>query len=199
MPLPLYGSGGRTRRISDAIWPTCCLSIPLTITTVGLGDVERDPLRWVDRHRVREADVQLEARSPERCPVADALDLERLLEPLRDALDHVRDERPRQPVQSAILASLRRTRDHDLVVLLLDSDPLGKLLRELAERTVHHHAARRDRDVHAGGKCNWALTDSAHLTVSSRFSCSALPDETDHFSTDAQLLRPLARDEPAGG
>ena len=30
MPLPLYGSGLRTDRTSDANWPTACLSAPLT-------------------------------------------------------------------------------------------------------------------------------------------------------------------------
>src|SRR5436190_7008562 len=37
MPLPLYGSGGRTFRTSAAIWPTCCLSTPLTTISVGTG------------------------------------------------------------------------------------------------------------------------------------------------------------------
>src|SRR5438270_10942238 len=37
MPLPLYGSGGRTFRTSAAIWPTCCLSTPLTTISVGAG------------------------------------------------------------------------------------------------------------------------------------------------------------------
>src|SRR5919108_631496 len=37
MPFPLYGSGGLTLRISAAVWPTACLSIPLTTTSVGVG------------------------------------------------------------------------------------------------------------------------------------------------------------------
>src|SRR5919106_1093666 len=37
MPLPLYGSGGRTARTSAATCPTFCLSIPLTITWLGAG------------------------------------------------------------------------------------------------------------------------------------------------------------------
>src|SRR4029453_2100426 len=37
MPLPLYGSGGRTARTSAAVWPTCCLSMPFTSTSVWLG------------------------------------------------------------------------------------------------------------------------------------------------------------------
>src|SRR6266511_4201514 len=37
MPLPLYGSGGRTSRTSAAISPTCCLSMPLTTISVCVG------------------------------------------------------------------------------------------------------------------------------------------------------------------
>src|SRR5437867_850231 len=37
MPLPLYGSGGRTLRISAAVWPTICLSVPRTKISVGVG------------------------------------------------------------------------------------------------------------------------------------------------------------------
>src|SRR6218665_1277723 len=39
MPLPLVGSGGRTARISAAIWPTRWRSAPLTTTSVGVGVV----------------------------------------------------------------------------------------------------------------------------------------------------------------
>src|SRR5439155_19439933 len=37
MPLPLYGSGLRQRRISAATWPTCCLSMPLISTVFWSG------------------------------------------------------------------------------------------------------------------------------------------------------------------
>ena len=37
MPLPLYGSGGRTARISAATWPTFCLSNPLIWIEVGFS------------------------------------------------------------------------------------------------------------------------------------------------------------------
>src|SRR5215204_4721480 len=43
MPLPLSGSGGRTRRTSAAVCPTCCLSIPLTMTSVGVGTSNEIP------------------------------------------------------------------------------------------------------------------------------------------------------------
>src|SRR3712207_8721793 len=43
--------------------------------------------------------------------VADALDLQALLEALRHALDHVGDQRTRQPVQRAMLAAVGRSED----------------------------------------------------------------------------------------
>jgi hypothetical protein len=51
---------------------------------------------------------ELQVGALELRAVADALDLEVLLEALRDTLDHVRDERPRQAVQRAVLAALGR-------------------------------------------------------------------------------------------
>src|SRR5690348_8004584 len=45
MPLPLYGSGGRTFRISAAVWPTICLSMPRTTICVGIGTSNEIPSR----------------------------------------------------------------------------------------------------------------------------------------------------------
>src|SRR5690348_4894520 len=85
--------------------------------------LEGDALARLDRDRVGVADVELEVGALERGAVADTLDLQLLLEALRDALDHVRDERPRQTVQRAVLAALGRARDDDLAVPLLDLHP----------------------------------------------------------------------------
>src|SRR5690349_14360496 len=60
---------------------------------------ERDAGAWLDRDRVRVANGELEVGALERRAIADALDLELLLEALRDALDHVGHERPRETVQ----------------------------------------------------------------------------------------------------
>src|SRR5215211_6078484 len=59
---------------------------------------ERDPLRRLDHDRMRVADVELDRRSAQGGAVADAVELEALLETLGDALDHVRDQRSRQAV-----------------------------------------------------------------------------------------------------
>src|SRR5437868_3221972 len=84
------------------------------------GHLEGDPGPRLDDDGVREADVELERGSAERGAVADALDLEALLEALGHALDHVRDERAREPVERAIVAPLGRSRDDELAVPLLD-------------------------------------------------------------------------------
>ena len=189
MPLPLYGSGGRTLRTSAAIWPTCCLSIPLTIDLGRRRHLERDPLRRLQHDRVREADVQLEVGAAQRGAVADALDLEALREAVRDALDHVRDQRAREPVQRAIVAALGRPRDGDRPVLLLDLHPPGNLLAELAERPVDHHAARRERDRDAARNFDGLSADSTH----------ALPDEADHLAADTLLCGRAAGDQAVGG
>src|SRR5262249_7149125 len=58
--------------------------------------LERDAFARLDLHGVRVADLELEIGSGHRGTVANALNLEALLEALRDALDHVRDERARE-------------------------------------------------------------------------------------------------------
>src|SRR5205823_4350527 len=105
--------------------------------------LERNALRGLDHDRVRVADIEPEVRALHRGTVADALQLEPLLETLRDALDHVRDQRPRQAVQRAIVAALGRTRHREDTVGLLDLHARGHVLGQLAERAVDHHAPRR--------------------------------------------------------
>ena len=109
---------------------------------------------------MRVADRELEIGSLELRAVADALDLEVLLESLRHALDHVRDQRPRQPVERAILTAIGRARHDDLRLRLLDLHARGNVLRELAERPVHLNAARGDRHHDAGGKIDGSAADS---------------------------------------
>src|SRR6476646_8661007 len=113
--------------------------------------LEGDAGARLDRDGVRVADAELEVGALERRAVADALDLELLLEALRHALDHVRDQRPGQAVERAILAALGRAGDGDRVLFLRDLYPRRDVLRQLAERPVDHHAPRRDRHGDARG------------------------------------------------
>ena len=91
--------------MSAATWPTSCLSKPLTVMRVGLGHLELHALGRVDRDRVREAELQVEAaRTGGGGAVADADDLELLGEALGHAGDHVGDQRPGETVQRTVLA-----------------------------------------------------------------------------------------------
>ena len=78
---------------------------------------------------MRVAERELEVAAAQLRAVADALDLEPLLEAVGDALDHVRDERAREAVQRAVLAAVGRARDDELVVVLLDRDVAVDALR----------------------------------------------------------------------
>src|SRR4051812_22499665 len=138
---------------------------------------------------MRVADLQLEVGARERGAVADALDLEALLEALRDPLDHVRDQRARETVQRAILAALGRTGHGDRALLLRDLHALRHDLAELAARAGDGDAARVDRDDHAGGHFDGSFTDTRHMW---------LPDVAEDFAADAFLLGGPARDDAAG-
>ena len=115
-----------------AISPTSCLEMPLTTMRVGCGHLELDPVGGLDRHRVRVAERQLEVPALELRAVADALDLERLLVAVGDALDHVGHERAREAVQRAVLAAVGRARDEQLLAVLRDRDVAVDALGELA-------------------------------------------------------------------
>ena len=85
-----------------------------------LRDLELDALGRLDRDRVRVAERHLQALAFQRRPVADALDLQFLLEAVGDALDHVRDQAAGEAVKGAMLASIGGAGDGDRAVRLLD-------------------------------------------------------------------------------
>src|SRR5579862_3661013 len=126
-------------------------------------DLERDACARLDRDGVRVADAELEIGALERGAVADALDLQALLESLRDAFDHVRDERPRQAVQRTVLAALGRAHDRDRPVGLLDRHTRGDLLLERAERARDRDAAGLHRHGDAGGDFDGLSSDTTHV------------------------------------
>src|ERR671933_2663171 len=103
----------------------------------GLRDLELDALRRLDGDGMRVAQGELEVAALELRAVADALDLERLGEAGRDALDHVGDQRAGQPVQGAVLGAVRRSCDEDLLALLAHLDGARLALREVAARAGH--------------------------------------------------------------
>src|SRR5919198_5650533 len=78
-----------------------------------LWDLELDALRCLDRDRVRIAERHLQVLAPEVRAIADALNLEAPLEAVCDALDHVRDQAPSEPVQGTVVAAIGRPLDRD--------------------------------------------------------------------------------------
>src|SRR5262249_37292555 len=112
-------------------------------------------------HRMRIADVELDGGAADRGAIADALDLEPLFEALGDPIDHVGDQRAREPVQRAVFSALGRTRDRDGPVVLLDLHPPRYDLGELTQRTVDHHASRQDGDGDSGGDFDRLSSNSA--------------------------------------
>ncbi len=160
--MPLYGSGLRCLRMSAATSPTRCLDGPLTTIRVGCGTSNSIPSGAFDRNRVRVAQGEFQIAAAQLRAVADALDLKPLLEAIGDALDHVRDERSGQPVERTVLTPVRRARDDDSVVDLLDLDVAVDVLEQLPLGAVDGHALRLDRDGDAGGHWNWLLSDTGH-------------------------------------
>src|SRR5579864_3679183 len=126
------------------------------------GNLEGDAGARLDRDRMGVPHLQLEIVALERGTVADALDLQALLEALRHALDHVGDERAREPVQRAVLAALGRASDDDVPLLVLDLHARGNVLLQRAERAGDLNAARVDRHGHTARDLDGLSSDSAH-------------------------------------
>ena len=99
MPLPLYGSGGRTRRMLAAVCPTSSLSMPETMIRVGSGHLEVDAVGGLDHDRVGETHLQLEPTALEVGPVTDTDRLQLLAVAVGHAGDHVGEQRPVQTVE----------------------------------------------------------------------------------------------------
>jgi len=128
----------------------------------GLGNVELDSLRRLDRDRVREAERKLEGLAAQLGAVADPLDLEALLITLGDSLHHVGDQAARQPVQGAVLAPIGGALDCHGAVGQLDLHVRGDLLVKLALGTLDRAMARLDVNRDAVWNWNWLSTDAAH-------------------------------------
>ena len=136
--------------------------MPDTITSVGCGTSKVMPGRGETMTGWEKPTRQLEVGAAEARAVADALDLQALLEALRHALDHVRDERARQPVQRAILTAVGRPRDDERLVLLRTVIRVGSCWLSSPSGPLTWMRSGRDGDVDAGGQLDWLSSDSAH-------------------------------------
>src|SRR5687768_5173981 len=118
-------------------------------------DRDRDSRRRLELDRVAEADLQRQLLPGHLRAVARTRDLERLGKALRDAVDHVGQDRPRRAVHGQRLLPAAHLRDDDLLGLHRHLDAVAqKRKRHLALRALdldgpsvpRHGDAGRDRD-----------------------------------------------------
>ena len=114
---------------------------------------------------------QLQVAALQLCAIAHPLDLEPLLIARRDALDHVRDQRAREPVKRSVLAAVGGPRDEQLLAVLLDLHVPGYALGEFPFGAVHANLLALDRHGHAGGHGDGLSTDPGHGAGVTRSKC----------------------------
>src|SRR5690606_22026901 len=119
-------------------------------TDPGRGlEHKSDPLRRVDPHRVGEAERQHEGLALKLRAVPHAVDLQVLAVPLGDAVHHICHQRPRQSVQRAELALVRRPAHQQRPVLALEAHGGVNPLFQLPLRPLDAHYPRIDLDFDA--------------------------------------------------
>src|SRR5512139_512767 len=137
----------------------------------------------LERHRMGEAERQFERLALEVRAVADALDLQAPLEAVGDALDHVGDQAPGEPVEGTVLAAVGGTVDGQGAVLDRHLHVAVDVLAELALRALDADRAGPDVDLDAIGDLDWLSSDSAHqlfLTRRARRPPRRRPSDAPH-------------------
>src|SRR6185503_4121665 len=124
---------------------------------------EGDAGRRLDLDRVAEAEVERQLLPLDDGAETRAVDLEIARVAGRHALDHVREERPREPVQRARGLLVVLAGHDDRAVLALHRDVRVERLRELALRALHLHGAAVDLHVDALRHLEWQSSDPTHL------------------------------------
>ena len=129
------------------------------------GHLELDPVGGLDRDGMGVAQRQLEVATAQLGAVADALDLQALLEAVGDALDHVGHQRASEAVQRSVLTTVGGPGDQHLLADLFDADVAVDALRQLALGAVDGHALGLDGDGHARGHRDGLSADSGHRVL----------------------------------
>src|SRR5687768_1030114 len=109
-----------------------------------------DALRRLVFDSVRESKRELQSVGTRFSLVSDADDVELLRETLRDALDHVGDERAREAVERLVLRVVARAIHGDRAALLGDQHVGRNGPRELALRSLYSDTVSVDGDGDAG-------------------------------------------------
>src|SRR3990172_1270912 len=154
---------------------------PLNVDPVRPLHLQRDPRRRLHIDRVRVAHGDLDVLAQLLRAVADALQLQRLLEPVLHAVHHVGQQRPGQAVQRPVLRLVAGARHHHLAVLQVQTHVRVKLAAQLALRALHRHRVALHLHLHRGG-------DLDRLLAYARHALDHLPDVAEQLT--AGLLTP---------
>src|SRR5229473_4547701 len=168
---------------------------------VLVGPLHRDPVRlgvvlgadaFGERklHRVRETHREVDLLALQLRLVPDAGDVQRPLEALGDALDHVGDQRAGEAVQLARAARVVRPVDLHLPVLDGHLHLAVELLRDLALGPLDLDQAGLRVDLHLLGDLDGKPSDAGHVAL--------LPDRGEQLAPEVLLAR-LAVDHHAPG
>ena len=146
MPLPLYGSGLRQRRISAATWPTFCLSMPLISTVFWSGVLTSTPSGSCVIDVVAVAELQAQVLALGLGAIADAGDLEHLGEALGHAGDEVLHVGARHAPGGAVALRVGERGHADLALAdLIFHEVVEQLHRQRALRALHGQGLPLDR------------------------------------------------------
>src|SRR5258708_27598937 len=124
--------------------------------------------------RVREAERQVHLVALRLRSIADAHELQALLEALLHAVDHVCDRGANRPGWRVRFLAVVGRGEGDLVAVALDRDAGRERLLEGAERALHDELGGSDRDLHLLGDDDGGLGDSGPGSRSFRPRCRAL-------------------------
>src|SRR5207245_3322928 len=174
------------RHQTDAVLVGALHGQPVALGVVLGGDA----LRQRVHHRMGEAERQVDLLALQLRLVADAGDVQRAGEPLGHAVDHVRDQRPRQAVKLTGAARVVGPIHADLAVLHGDLHLAVELLRDLALGAFDVHQARLGGHLDLVRNLDGELADARHG--------GSLPDGGDQLAAEVLLAR-LAIDEHALG
>src|SRR5439155_26263686 len=111
---------------------------------------------------MRETEGERELLALEHRAVSGTADLEVLGESGRHAGDHVREQRPGETVERAVLLRVVRPLHRDLSILALDLHVLVERARELALGAFHVHGLTIDLDVDPARDGHRESSDPAH-------------------------------------
>src|SRR5213596_3284986 len=134
-----------------------------------------DPLRRVIRHRMGEPDDELHAERFRFRLVAHPLDLERLGEPLGDAVHHVGDERAGESVECFMPALVGRPPYDDRLALHRHGQLGVDQPADLALRALHGNPRPVELGGDALGNGDWLPADTRHGPPSYQTSASSSP------------------------